>query len=185
MNLTIRSREEARISGDKRYFTGIPCNHGHICERLTSSSVCRECGYRTAKIYYQNNAEIVTENALRYEKAHRAERTKKAKERRKREPELTLLVACRQRAKKAGMSYNLEKEDVIIPTYCPVLGIPLIVAEHGKSDNSPSLDRHDNKKGYVKGNVEVISLRANRIKSDATYEELMAIALYAKQRKDN
>jgi hypothetical protein len=39
-----------------------------------------------------------------------------------------------------------------------------------------SLDRIDSSKGYIKGNVWVISLRANRIKNDSTPQELRLIA---------
>jgi hypothetical protein len=45
-----------------------------------------------------------------------------------------------------------------------------------KQDNSYSLDRIDSSKGYVKGNIWVISLRANRIKNDSTPQELRLIA---------
>lgn len=44
-----------------------------------------------------------------------------------------------------------------------------------KKENSPSIDRLDNTKGYVKGNINIISWRANRIKSDATLDELEKI----------
>lgn len=64
-----------------------------------------------------------------------------------------------------------------MPIYCPVLGIKLVPGGQIK-DHSPSLDRIDNTKGYVKGNVHVISDRANRLKSDGTPEELMKVALY-------
>jgi hypothetical protein len=40
------------------------------------------------------------------------------------------------------------------------------------------LDRIDNNEGYVKGNVAVISFRANTLKNNATAEELRAIADY-------
>lgn len=45
-----------------------------------------------------------------------------------------------------------------------------------KQDDSYSLDRIDSSKGYIKGNVWVISLRANRIKNDSTPDELRLIA---------
>lgn len=45
-----------------------------------------------------------------------------------------------------------------------------------KGDDSYSLDRIDSSRGYVKGNIWVISLRANRIKNDSTVEELRLIA---------
>ncbi len=37
---------------------------------------------------------------------------------------------------------------------------------------SPSLDRIDSTKGYTKGNIWVISNRANTLKNDATLSEL-------------
>jgi hypothetical protein len=46
------------------------------------------------------------------------------------------------------------------------------------NDNAPTLDRINNSCGYVPGNVAVISWRANRIKCDATPEELRRIADY-------
>jgi hypothetical protein len=54
--------------------------------------------------------------------------------------------------------------------------LPLKSSGGYQSDGSPSLDRIDPKKGYVKGNVAVISYKANRIKQDATPEELEAVA---------
>jgi hypothetical protein len=36
-------REEARRRGSTRYFTGVPCKHGHVCERMVSTNSCVEC----------------------------------------------------------------------------------------------------------------------------------------------
>ena len=41
-----------------------------------------------------------------------------------------------------------------------------------QSFNSPSIDRIDSNKGYIKGNVRIISLRANMMKNDANLQEL-------------
>lgn len=49
---------------------------------------------------------------------------------------------------------------------------------------SPSLDRVNIDKGYIKGNIAVISNRANRIKSDATIEEIKALYEYMVYHKD-
>lgn len=60
-------------------------------------------------------------------------------------------------------------------TVCPVLGITLETAPKEKKrywDCSPSIDRIDSSKGYTPENVWIVSARANRIKSDATLEEL-------------
>lgn len=45
-------------------------------------------------------------------------------------------------------------------------------------DGSPSLDRVDNTRGYVPGNVLVISWKANQIKSNATLAELESIVAW-------
>lgn len=90
-----------------------------------------------------------------------------------------LLHVARKRANKAGVDFNLTEEDILIPNECPVLGIPIIVGQ-GK-DNSPSLDRHVPELGYTKGNVTVISMRANRIRNDSKVEELERILEYAKR----
>lgn len=60
-----------------------------------------------------------------------------------------------------------------IPEVCPVFGLPF-----GGNIGGPSLDRVDNSKGYVPGNVQWISTRANRLKSNATAAELVAIVNY-------
>lgn len=90
--------------------------------------------------------------------------------------------AAKARAKRRGLPFDIELSDVQIPTHCPVLGIPLrSVVGCGMGsikarNNSPSIDRIDNNKGYVKGNTIIISMRANNLKSDGTLEEIFAIA---------
>lgn len=78
-------------------------------------------------------------------------------------------------ARKKNIEFDLDIEDIIIPEYCPLLGIKLdFNADAGgiAADNSTSADRIDSNKGYVKGNVWFISTKANRIKNNATLEEL-------------
>jgi hypothetical protein len=86
--------------------------------------------------------------------------------------EYKLLDGARQRAKKFGRECNLELADIIIPEYCPFLGIPLVKGEGKQHANSPTLDRIDSTKGYTKDNVWVISHKANSFKQDKTIEEL-------------
>lgn len=87
-----------------------------------------------------------------------------------------LWKSARSRAKQRGEDFSISLEDVIIPSKCPILGIPLEYHRGRPQDNSYSLDRIDPSKGYVKGNIWVISFRANRIKNDSTIEELRLIA---------
>ena len=86
-------------------------------------------------------------------------------------------------AKKRGHEVTITEDDIEIPTHCPILGIPLEMGTRMRKDGSPSLDRVNNSKGYVKGNVRVISWRANRLKSDATVEEIKAIYDYMRKSK--
>lgn len=87
-----------------------------------------------------------------------------------------LWKSAKSRAKQRGEDFSIELEDIIVPDKCPILGIPLEYHRGVKQDNSYSLDRIDSSKGYVKGNIWAISLRANRIKNDSTPQELRLIA---------
>lgn len=88
---------------------------------------------------------------------------------------LVMWSSARKRAKQKGLEFNIELSDIVIPEYCPVLGMKLSRKNSKQKDNSPSLDRIDNTKGYVKGNVIVVSYKANRLKSDATMPELQHV----------
>lgn len=96
-----------------------------------------------------------------------------------------LLRGAKQRAKDKDLEFNITIDDFNLPLDCPLLGIPLRshIGKTTENDfDSPSLDRIDPSKGYVKGNVWVISKRANRIKSDATVDELESIVVNLKKK---
>lgn len=88
-------------------------------------------------------------------------------------PEKMMWTSAKHRAKLKGVKFEITPQDITIPLCCPVLGTTLArKATKGPADTSPTLDRLQPEKGYVVGNIAVISLRANRIKNDATLEEL-------------
>lgn len=93
---------------------------------------------------------------------------------------LTRLVqSSRLRAKKKGISHNLDVKLLtsLCGEKCPILNTPFnFLGSGGDLFNSPSLDRLDNNKGYEKGNIQIISYRANTMKANATPEELVAFA---------
>jgi len=91
-------------------------------------------------------------------------------------PVRKLRQAAARRARDCGIPFSLQSGDITIPTHCPVLGIELRPGPNGGHANSPSLDRIRPELGYVSGNVAVISMRANRIKNDATPAELRRVA---------
>lgn len=92
-----------------------------------------------------------------------------------------MLRAAKQRAKAKNRPFALELTDIEMPKACPVFGTPFVL-DGPRTDNSPSLDCVDPALGYVKGNVCVISWRANRIKCDGTLDELRAIVRYMEER---
>lgn len=87
----------------------------------------------------------------------------------------TMFYDARKRAQRRGLPFDIEPDDIVIPEACPVLGIAL---DGSSRDSTPSLDRVVPAKGYVRGNIAVISFRANRIKSDANAEELRSVLAY-------
>lgn len=85
---------------------------------------------------------------------------------------------AKNRAKDKDIDFSISLEDIIIPDVCPILGIKL--KEHkgisGGRKDSPSLDRIDNSKGYIKDNIRVISHLANQMKCHSSVEEMKKFA---------
>lgn len=97
-----------------------------------------------------------------------------AKGKREKSVEYHLFRAAKERANREHLDFSITQEDITVPDVCPLLGLALIRGRNTKGANpeSPTLDRVDPRLGYVKGNIWVISWRANRLKSDATLDEL-------------
>ena len=95
-----------------------------------------------------------------------------------------LLYRAKRGAKQRGLEFSIVAEDLLpLPSHCPVLGIELdYVGAIGRDPralnryNRASIDRKDSTKGYVSGNVLVVSWRANTLKSDATPDELRKLS---------
>jgi|SRR5579859_1436557 len=90
-------------------------------------------------------------------------------------PEYNLFHSAKKRAAKKKIRFTIALKDIIIPKICPLLGIPLSLGTRLRHRNSPSLDRIKPELGYTKGNIQVISWRANQIKNDSTLTELETI----------
>jgi len=83
----------------------------------------------------------------------------------------------KNRAKGKGILFDLELSDIKIPAACPVLGIPLDGSWWGAKTH---VDKFIPEDGYVKGNITIMSARANQLKSNATIEEIIALAEWMK-----
>jgi hypothetical protein len=94
-----------------------------------------------------------------------------------------LVHRAKLRSKKKNIIFNITYEDILIPKICPILEIPLFFG--GNKDNTPSIDRVINNKGYIKGNVKVISNLANKLKGNLTIEQIKKIILYMENNNEN
>jgi hypothetical protein len=84
-----------------------------------------------------------------------------------------LLSRAKQRSVKYGLPFDLTPADIQVPEKCPLLEVPFVLGTKDNYAYSPSLDRIDPVKGYVRGNVRVISTLANTMKNNATKEQLL------------
>lgn len=89
---------------------------------------------------------------------------------------------AKHRAKIFNFPFDIDIHDIEPSDTCPILGINLNYSGKTTSDYSPSLDKRDNNKGYVKGNITVISYKANRMKSNATILDIEKVILWMKQK---
>jgi hypothetical protein len=88
-----------------------------------------------------------------------------------------LWMDAKKRARLRNLEFSISVNDIVIPAACPVFGTSLTAGTNTRKDDSPTLDRIDNKIGYVPDNIAIISWRANRLKSDgsiADFERLVA-----------
>lgn len=135
------------------------------------NSNCKPCVRKNYNEYRGRNIEIFRKRGR--EKQRKFRETQPAK---------FLWLAMLSRAKQRGEACKIKLEDIVIPARCPVLGIEIFLTPYGSErkkenrDNAPSIDRIDNSVGYVRGNIIVVSHRANRIKNDATADELKKLA---------
>ena len=97
--------------------------------------------------------------------------------------------SARTRARKKNIIFNITEQDVkdVWPkdNICPALNILLVIGKGSAKDNSPSLDRIDNNKGYTKNNIQIVSTLANHIMSSATPDQVLQVGHYFKELIDS
>ncbi|RTL05380.1 hypothetical protein EKK58_08260 [Candidatus Dependentiae bacterium] len=129
---------------------------------------------RTAREYYHKNKDRMKD----YSRKYRTENKEAIKLRNQKYVKNNYSLWCiKARAKRLGVAFDLELEDIKAPEICPILGIKLRVNIGGApGPDSPSVDRLDPTKGYTKDNIQVISNKANTMKHNASSEELLKFA---------
>lgn len=128
------------------------------------------------------------EKLREYEKSNvRRQKNKEWREQKRSEDRFRFVwYAAKRRAKLAGVSFTITKQDIIdifpLDGKCPMLGMELQFSNKVSRDDSPSLDRVIPELGYVPGNIQLISYRANRIKNDASLVELKKIVAFLERK---
>jgi hypothetical protein len=153
------------------------CNECHLNYRKSKKRERKEY----ARAYYLKNREEIIKKVKIYAAKNAEKLVKKHRLYYEKTISTRLLGDARKRANKLKLSFNLTEDDFVIPTICPVLNIPIIIGTKGRQNNSPSIDRIVPELGYIKGNICIISWRANRIKSDGTLSELKNIVKYVEE----
>lgn len=127
--------------------------------------------------YYEKNKEQISkktsEKRSEQYRSNPEQNLAKQKEWKINNLEKYLVQGAKQRAKKYGLPFDITYKDIVIPECCPYLGIKLVPFSEW---SSPSLDKIIPELGYVKGNIQVISTKANTMKNNATQAELVRFA---------
>jgi hypothetical protein len=148
-----------------------PCKKYVLCE--TSCS----CGGGTTKTRRHDmvSGKIQSCGCLRIERTVETNKKRFDPNAISKSVEYRMLARARHRAKKNNLPFNIELSDIVIPKTCPLLDIELKSNTDKTSPNNPSLDKIIPELGYVKGNIWVVSLRANKLKNDASLQELQTL----------
>ena len=130
----------------------------------------REARLEYQKKYYEENREITIVRVTKYKKTT---------------PEVSMMSQAKKRAKDKKLPFDLDLKYLrnIWPTdnICPALNIKLKRGKGKMIDSSPSLDRINSELGYVKENVQIVSMLANLIMSSATPDQVIQVGNYFKK----
>ena len=130
-------------------------------KRAGHASRCKDCKKEYDKEYNKTNADKKKEHNKEYYKTN---------------ADACTLNLIRNRARRKGIHFDLELKDILGVTHCPVFGWELKRSQGKAQSDSPSVDRKIPELGYVKGNIQILSQKANTMKQDATPEELIQFA---------
>lgn len=134
--------------------------------------LCRDCYKKHQKINQGQDKNYFKKLRLKLCPDFKDKIRKQKKKSRERNFEQEILRQCKSRAERKGLEFNLNLSDIVIPDKCPLLEVPFNFGNKKNYEYTPSIDRIDNSKGYIKGNVQIISMKANAMKNSASPEEL-------------
>ena len=168
---TYTPRLLAKEAGLKKYL-GQPCIHGHTGERWVRNNTCVECHKKTkrVKVYAKRG------RPRKHELFVGPPKPKRVLFKPSTDIEFWIKRSkTKNRTRAARKELSVEDYKKLIVTHCPLLGIELTYTKFEGSrtpENYATLDKIDPSKGYVQGNVQIVSFRANTLKNSASIEEL-------------
>jgi hypothetical protein len=191
------NRARAIVEGHETYLGN--CKKHNVTPKRTKGQACVLCykeryqansikiNEEHKKYYHENKEQICIERRKqrhddpekfnsryrKWRKNNETEQNQKQLKWRLKNIKKNIIYSARMRAKEKNLEFSIAEEDIILIERCPIFDIPIFYGVGGVTDNSPSLDRIDNSKGYVKENVQVISKKGNTCKSSQTVEELI------------
>jgi hypothetical protein len=152
-NMEIISRADALAQGQKWYFTGKPCKHGHVSKRSTHSHTCRGCS----------------------NEGHKERRTNPVGRAKR------LLTDARTRASKFALEFDLDTswvEERLSKGVCSVTQLPFVLIRGAtrKHPMAPSIDRIDSTLGYTKENCRLVVTIYNFAKNEWSDADVLMLA---------
>lgn len=177
--MTNTPRLIAIANGLKRY-QGRLCIHGHDGIRYVRNRECVHCRNTKESLRSRIKRQLAGKKIGRprkYPDLIGPPKPKKVYFIPQTEAEHWILRNKRGNKKRERSELSIDYYKTLIVDTCPLLSIKLTYENFvGRMpDNYATLDRIDPTKGYIEGNVQIVSFRANTLKSNATLEELQLI----------
>jgi len=155
-SLVVISKLDKRNNSGNRIYS-LKCDCGNICEKSTDKLRQK----RSPAKYCSKNCSLIPRDG-KHLITHGKTKTQ----------EYRLYFLAKQRASQKNIKFDIDVDDIFIPEFCPILNLKLRKNHKGWSPDAPTLDRIIPEKGYVKGNIKVISGKANVMKNNASLNEL-------------
>lgn len=179
LNALPRSVGEALASESRYYYNGTKCHRGHLCARRTADGKCHYCVRERSAV-----RTVALRERIRLGEHTVTQRDQNRFHGKSVSLEAWIYRSAKARANKRGIEFSITIEDIVIPERCPAFGIKIdrtwggVEQNNQARGNKPSLDRIDSSKGYIKGNVVILSYRANIVKQNGSAIQHRIIAEY-------
>jgi len=172
----VRKRKEPILVNNEQLYHCLSCNsfrpESEFSIRSDTGklrSTCNTCRSKESGIYHRKIRQSLSQSDITNNMEER--------DRRLNDPDYAIkqyiLKLAKSSARHRNIKFDLTVDDICIPDKCPLLDT---LFDPNNRKYTYSVDRIDNSKGYIPGNVAIISNQANAMKRDATLNELLLFA---------